>query len=180
MDDTYSDVYSDTYGGSLSTPDWVSVGVLTIDSPSVAAVLSGVRMVAVSDEAVTVRLVAAAIGDAFVTIERGMPFLSVHHGDSAQAVDIDRRVSMAGDSLVGSAAVGRVQEDAPAIRGLYRWVGAVDPVSVDAGAWSLTGSSVTLARFGTGVGTAQLLDSAASQHSQLGDASIPLIAIEES
>lgn len=179
VDDFYSDTYSDTYSGSTSTPVRVAVGALVIDSPSVSAVLERVEMVDRDDEAVTVRLVVPAIGDVFVTLERGERSVHVQHGDPRQPVDIDRRIRLTDSpSPVGSAVSARVEESTTT-SGFLRWVGSLDAVTADAGAFSVTASSVTTARFGAGVATSDLFDTPSSQHSQLGDSSVPVLVVEE-
>lgn len=179
VDDLYVDTYSDTYGGSTSTPVWAAAGSLVIDSPSVSAVLTRVEMVDRDDEAVTVRLVAPAIGDAFVTLERGERSVHVQHGDPRQPVDIDRRIRLTdAPSPIGTAVSTRVEEST-AIGGFLRWVASLDAATADAGAFSITASSVATARLGAGVATSALLDTPASQHAQLGDSSVPVLVVEE-
>lgn len=180
VDDFYVDTYSDTYSGSTSTPVWVPVGALVIDSPSVSAVLTRVEMVDRDDEAVTVRLVVPAIGDVFVTLERGERLVHIQHGDLRQPVDIDRRIRLTDSpSPVGSAFSTRVEESTSVVSGFLRWVGSLDAATADAGAFSVTASSVTTARFGAGVATSELFDTPSSQHSQLGDSSVPVLEVEE-
>jgi hypothetical protein len=72
-----------------------------------------------------------------------------------------------------------VEEVTSVYAGFFRWVGALDAVTPNAGAFSVTASSVTSARMGAGVATSELDDTAASQHSQLGDSSIPVLVVEE-
>ncbi len=172
--DVFVDVFHDLFGGSESAATWAAIGTLTIDSPSVSALLSGVQVASINPEAVTVRLVSPLMADAFVTLRRGEPFVRIHHGDTRAnpLVDIDRRVRFtASPSLVGSAVGPRVEEPAAVIAGVFRWVGAMDAATADAGAFSITASSTTSARFGAGAATSNLLDTPSSQHAQLGDAS---------
>lgn len=174
VDDVYDDVYDDLYGGSLSAKAWMVMGTITIDSPSVSAILTGVRLEAISDEALVLRLVVPAIGDAFVLLRRGEPMIRVQHGATRPStVAAERRIGWtASPSPVGTAAVGRIQEDTPSVVGLYRFVAGVDAVTVDAGGFSVATASVTTARFGAGVGNDILAAGPASLHGQLGDSSM--------
>lgn len=91
--DVYEDVYSDLYGGSIATPSWLGVGTITIDSLSVTVLLTAVRLVRISAESLTLRLVAPAMRDAFVTLRRGEPMIRIQHGSTRPPfVDTDRRV----------------------------------------------------------------------------------------
>lgn len=179
--DVYVDTYADLYGGGLSTPEWVAMGDLTIDSPSVAAVLTGVQLSAVSDESVTIRLVAPLIGDAWVTLERGMRHASIQHGRSrGKLVNTARRLRWtASPSLIGTASVGRVEEVSAATDGFLRFVASIDAVTTDAGAFSITASSVTTADMGAGIGTFASHDQPADLHAQLGDDSMPELVVYE-
>ncbi len=180
VDDFYVDTYSDTYSGSLSVANWLDAGQIVIDSPDVSAVLSRVEMVDRTDETVIVRLVAPAIGDVFVVLERGERMVHISHGDERQSVEIDRRIRLTDSpSPVGVASTTRVEEVTPALAGFPRWIGSLDAVTVNAGAFSLTAVDATSARFGAGIGTSELRDGPADQHSQLGDSSIPELVVEE-
>lgn len=176
---TYTDTYTDTYAGSTSAAAWVAMGTLTIDSPSVSALLTGVRIVHINAEAITIRLVSPLVADAYVTLRRGERMCRIHHGRTRPPfVDLDRRIRWTASPLpVGTAADGRVQEATPTIDGFPRFVAALDAVTTNAGAFSLTASSVVSARFGAGVGTWALRDQPADLHSQLGDASRPLLVV---
>jgi len=173
--DFYSDTYSDTYGGSYSTPAWFAMGTLIIDSPSVAASLIAVRLVRISPEVVTIRLVAPLVADAFVTLRRGERHCRVQHGSTrAPLVVTDRRVRWtASPALDGTAYLGRVEETAETILGFRRYVGAIDSAAANAGTFSVTAASVTSARFGAGVGTPVTRDRPHDLHRQLGDTSRP-------
>jgi hypothetical protein len=177
--DTYSDTYSDTYGGEYSTPAWFAMGTLTIDSPSVSALLTAVRIVRINPEALTIRLVAPLMADAFVTLKRGERHCHIQHGSTrSPLVTTTRRVHWtAAPSPVGTARTGRVEEVTPEIAGFPRYVGAIDPVTVDAGAFSLTTTAVTRARFGAGVATYATKDKTADLHRQLGNASRPRLVV---
>ncbi len=94
------------------------------------------------------------------------------------AEDGEIMLTEAGDAITGaSVAVTRVQEDAPEITGVYRWVGAIDTATASAGLFSITTPATTSARFGAGVGTSDLAGSPASLHAQLGDASRPVLVV---
>lgn len=177
--DYLSDILSDTLPGTTATPAWFAMGTLTIDSPSVSALLTGVRIAHVTAESVTLRLIAPAIGDAWVTLERGERQVHVQHGSTrAPLVDIDRRIRLTSSpSPVGTAALGRVEEMVPATEGFRRFVAAVDPVTANAGAFLLTAVSMTTARFGFGVGTGAIEDRPLDMHRQLRDSSRPLIVL---
>lgn len=180
IDDVYEDLYEDLYGGSMTLPTWFSVGTITVDSPSVAAVLTGVRLAQVSDEEVTIRLVAPLMTDAFITLRRGRRNVDIFHGDTraSSPANIDRRVRLtASPSPVGTASTGRVEEDAPVIDGFPRFVTALDPVTENAGAFSLTATADYSARFGAGVGTYAYRDRPADIHREMGDASLPLLVV---
>ena len=179
--DVYEDTYVDLYGGEIGTPEWLAMGTLTIDSPSVAALLTAVQMVRINPEAVTIRLVAPLMADAYVTLPRGWRAVRIQHGRTrSPLVDIDRRVRWtASPSPVGTAAGARVEEVSPAVGldGLHRFVACIDPATADAGAFSVTAPSVTTARFGAGIGTYADLDRANDMHHQLGDASRPRLVV---
>jgi hypothetical protein len=176
--DTYSDTYSDTYGGMIGTPEWLDAGSLVFDSPALTAVLADARLVLVDPEMVVLRLVVPLLADVFLTLRRGERMVRIQHGSTLPPlVDTDRRVRWT-PSPVGTAISGRVQEVTADIDAMYRWVGAVDPVTVSAGAFSVTASSVVTARMGAGIGTDELFDGPSSQHSQLGDASPAGIVVQ--
>ncbi len=183
INDFYTDTYTDTYGGDISTPAWFAVGTLTIDSPSVSALLTAVRLVRITPEAVTIRLVAPLIADAFVTLPRGWRSVRIRHGDSRLApIDIDRRIRWTHTpSPVGTATTGRVEENVSpaALTGMSRFVAAIDPVTTNAGAFSVTAASATTARFGAGVGMDTARDRPVDLHRQLGDASRPRLVVAQ-
>ncbi len=181
--DVYDDVYDDVYGGggSVSTPAWFALGTLTIDSPSVSALLTAVRLVAINPEAVIIRLVAPAIADAFVILQRGEPHVHIQHGDTRAdpLVSTPRRIALSGSpALLGVAtATHRVEEPAPPIDGLPRYVAGLDPVTPNAGAFSVTTAARTVARFGAGAGH-QLTGSWPDElNEQLGNDTWPQIVI---
>lgn len=182
--DTYSDTYEDTYGGSVSVPAWFAMGRITLDSPDASAVLTDVRMESINPDAVTLRLRAAAIADAFVTLRRGERMVRVQHGSTTHPAPIaaTRRIRWtASPSPVGTAFPGRVEEAsaAPGFDGLHRFVAALTPVSVDAGAFALASESTTTARLGAGIGVAGTLDRTLDLHRQLADATRVLEDVEE-
>lgn len=184
IDDFYVDTYVDLYGGAYSTPEWLDAGVVTIDSPDVAAVLTGVWLVDVNPEQVTIKLLAPLIGDAFVTLHRGWRSLRIHHGNESLAVpapvSVARRVRLTDSpSPVGTASSGRVEEVSAAIAGMYRFVASTDAVSTDAGQFSVTSSAVETADFGVGVGTASTRDRPFNLHQQLGSSARPLHLVRE-
>ncbi len=172
MGDVYEDTYTDTYGGSYSTPEWIAMGTVTIDSPSVAVLLTAVRPVRLDAEGVTIRLVAPLMRDAFVALRRGERMCRIQHGSSRPPfVDTDRRIRWtAAPSPVGTAAAGRVEEvtAAAGLDGMSRLVASIDPVTTNAGDFSVTAASVTTARFGAGVGGHATHDHPLDYHRQLG------------
>ncbi len=176
--DTYSDVYSDVYGGSTATPAWFALGTLTIDSPAVTALLTAVRLVDLTPEAVTIRLVAPAIGDAFVTLERGVPAVHIQHGSTrSPTVSTTRRIRWTGSpSPVGIAHTQRVEE-AGGTQGLTRFVAGIDAVTTNAGTFSVATAAVTSTRLGAGVGTYDDWSHASALHFQLGDTSRPVLVV---
>lgn len=184
VDDFYVDTYVDLYSGAYATPEWLDAGVVTIDSPSALVVLTGVRLVDVNPEKVTIKLLSPLINDAFVTLHRGWRSFRIQHGNDSLAVpapvSVTRRVRLTDSpSPVGTAAKGRVEEVSAAIAGMHRFVAATDAVTVDAGQFSLTSGSVVTADFGVGVGTANAQDRPFNLHKQLGDASRPFHLVRE-
>ncbi len=178
--DTYEDVYSDTYDGEIGTPAWFAMGTVTIDSPDVDAELTGVRLVRWNSEAVTIRLVAPAMADAYVTLRRGERQCRIQHGNTrSPRVDTDRRIGWTAAPAPGQgyASAGRVTELSPVIDGLARFVASIDPVITDAAAFSLTAASVNVGRFTAGVGTYARDDRAIDYHRQAGDASRPMMVV---
>lgn len=177
--DAYSDTYADAYEGDGSDGEWLAMGTVIMDSPIAVGLVTGVRLANVNPEAVTIGIAAAGIAGVFVTLRRGERHCRIQHGSTRPPmVDTDRRVRWTGSpSPVGSATVGRVEELSPAVDGLARYVGAIDPVTPNAAAFSVTASSVTVARFGAGVGTAAPRDRTGDLHAQLGDASRPRIVV---
>lgn len=184
VDDTYVDTYVDLYGGEYSTPEWIDAGVVTIDSPSLAVVLTGVRLVDVNPEKVTIKLLAPLMGDAFVTLHRGWRSARIQHGNDALAVpapvSVIRRVRLTDSpSPVGEESAGRVEERESAIVGMYRFVASTDAVTTDAGQFSVSSDAVETADFGVGVGTDAHFDWPSSLHRQLGSSARPLHLVRE-
>lgn len=177
--DTYHDTYHDTYGGSTSTPEWLDVGDVAVDSPG--GVLTAVRLESVSAHAIVVRLVVPATADAYLTLRRGERHVHVQHGSTrAPLVRTERRVRFA-TPPTGIARAGRVDEVAPAIDGFPRFVASLDRAAlVDAPGFGVSVANVTSARFGFGVGTYARSDRPVDLHRQLGDASrTSLVVVEE-
>lgn len=184
VDDVYVDTYDDLYGGAYSVPEWVDAGVVTIDSPDESVVLTGVRLVDVSGERVTIKLLAPLINDAFVTLHRGWRSFRIQHGNDSAAlpapVSIARRVTLtATPEPDGYAAAGRVEERYAVIGGMYRFVASTDTATADEGEFSVTSGAVVTADFGVGVGVAVSGDRPFQLHQQLGDASRPLHFVRE-
>ncbi len=184
VDDFYVDTYEDLYAGAYSEPEWMDAGEVVIDSPSFGTVLTGVRLVDVNPEKVTVKLLAPLINDAFVTLHRGWRSFRIQHGNDSLAVpapvSVIRRVRLIGTpSPVGTAKTGRVEEPSSVIAGMFRFVASTDPVTANAGAFSVTSSAATTVDFGVGVGTDKPRDRPIHLHQQLGDASRPLHLVRE-
>jgi hypothetical protein len=184
VDDFYVDTYVDLYGGAYSVPEWIDAGVVTIDAFALGVVLTGVRLVDVNPEKVTIKLLAPLIGDAFVTLHRGWRSFRIQHGNDSLAVPapvlVARRVRLTDSpSPVGTAATGRVEEVSAAIAGMHRFVASTDAVTANAGQFSLTSGSVVTADFGVGVGTTAVRDRPSHIHKQLGNASRPLHLVRE-
>lgn len=184
VDDFYVDTYVDTYDGAYSTPEWFDAGEVVIDSPSAPVVLTGVRLVDINAEKVTIKLLAPLINDAYLTLLRGWRSVLIQHGDDSTAVpapvSIARRVRLIDSpSPVGTAATGRVEETTAVVTGLYRFVAATVPVTANAGAFSVTSSAMVTAGFGAGVGTHAPFDRPLHLHQQLGNASRPLHLVRE-
>lgn len=184
VDDFYVDTYVDLYGGVELAGQWLDAGEVVIDSPSFGVVLTGVRLVDVNPEKVTIKLLAPLIGDAFVTLQRGWRSFRIQHGNESLAVPapvaVARRVRLTDSpSPVGTSSAGRVEETAAVLPTFLRFVAAVDTVTADAGAFSLTTPAVTSADFGAGVGTDNAHDRPFDLHRQLGDASRPVHLVRE-
>jgi hypothetical protein len=180
VDDVYNDTYHDLYSdGGYANPDWLDAFAVTIDSPSVSAVLTGVKLAHICDELVVIRLIVPAIADAYVRLRRGEPMIHIQHGETRPPLlDIDRRVALtASPSPAGTASTGRVEEASPLHDGAPRFVASIDAVTT--GAFSLTASSVVSARFGAGMGTYAPGTRPIDLHRQLGDASWPVLVVAE-
>lgn len=181
VEDLLSDILSDTLPGETGTPEWITVGTVTIDSPAVSAVLTGARIEWMNPESVTVRLVAPLIGNAFITLPRGWRSFRIDHGNGVPPfANIARRVRWTASlSPVGAAFPGRVEETVPEFDSFPRTVFSLDAVTANAGAFSLTTPAVTSARFGAGVGTYLTRDTPSWVHRQVGDASRSEIVFRE-
>lgn len=171
--DTFTSTFHTTWGGIMSDDGWEPLGTVTVDSPSVTALLTAVRLDWIDPERVTLRLVAPLMGDAFVTLRRGERMLRIAHGSRRAGVDIDRRVRLtASPSPTGSApASSRVAETGGTVGSWVRFVASLDTTTANTGAFSLTAPSVVVARFGIGAATSDALDTAADMHKQLRDSS---------
>jgi len=180
--DALSDTLSDTLPGSLSSTSWQSMGVITLDSPALSAVLTGVRIVRVTAEAITIRLRAPLMADAFVTLRRGFRAISVQHGSTRPPlVSTTRRIRWTDSpSPVGTATTGRVEETSPATDGFPRFVASHDLATANAGAFSMTTTATNHARFGAGIGTTNARDTTADLHAQLADNSRPELVLVSS
>ena len=178
INDFYTEEYEDTYGGETSVPEWLACGVLAIDSPAVSALLTAVQLVRINPEALTIRLVGPLMADAFVTLHRGRRHVDIQHGRTRSGGATTRRIRLTDTPApVGTAALGRVEEVSPAFDGFPRFVGSTDPVTTDAGAFSLTTASVITAEFSVGVGTYATLDKPVDLHRQSGNASRPRVVV---
>lgn len=173
IDDFFVDVYHDLYGGIADDNGWEALGTVTVDSPSVSALLTAVRLAHIDPERLTLRLVAPLMGDAYVTLRRGERMLRITHGNRRAGVDIDRRVRLIDSpSPVGAAvAPSLIEETGGAVGDWVRFVASLDATTANAGAFSLTASSVVSSRFGVGAGTSDTRDTPADMHKQLRDSS---------
>ncbi len=168
--DPISDVISDALVGSDATPAWQSMGTLTIDSPTVTALLTAVVIHDRTPESITLRLVVPVTADAYITLRRGERMLRIQHGSTRPPlVDTDRRIRWT-DTVnpVGTAyAFSRIQEDVPAIEGFPRVIGCRSVVIADAGLFKLTAASTPSATFLAGVATYEAKDQPADYLGQL-------------
>ncbi len=138
--------------------------------------LTGVRVERIGPGAITLRLIAPDMGDAFVQLRRGERMLRIQHGDGT--LEMDRSVSLAGAGA-GTVTPGRVEELSAYNGDLRRFVASIDDVTEDAGTFTLTAQDSTVARMAAGVATDELGDSASAMHGQLGDASRFLLCVED-
>jgi hypothetical protein len=179
--DYFVDTFLDTFGGitSTSAASWAVAGVLTIDSSTVTATLTQVRILRLDPEEVTVRLVVPAMADAFVTLRRGERHIRIQHGSlRLPRVSCRRRIAWTASSLTGVANPGRVEEAATGITGLHRFVASRGNITPNAGAFSLTTvTSGASAYFGAGAGTSVTRDTVADLHAQLSDATRPELVV---
>ena len=170
--DIYTDVYTDVYPGSYTAKEWTAMGTLTFDSSLLTALLTGVRLVQVDAESVTLRLLVPVIRDVFVTLRRGVPYLHVQHGSTRPPfVTTNRRMSWAGSGLTGAAGTGIVTETAPLTDGFSRFVLGRDTVTANAGAFSVTATASRSAELAAGVASAGEWTSIEHLRQQLGDSS---------
>lgn len=183
---TYDDttVYDDTtlYFDDIYEHAWTAMGSVVIDSASVSALLTAVRLVRITPEAVTIRLVAPLIADAFVTLRRGEPFVRIQHGSSrVPLVTTGRRIRWSAPLPTGVGHTGRVSEDTPAVNESPRFIAAVTAGGTASGpSFQVNIPSVTSASFVAGVGnTTQARTTPADLHAQAYDASSPRISVEE-
>lgn len=186
-DDYYTDYYQDFYPGTSTTTTstgtaavWTALGVLTIDSPVLSAVLTGARLVRVSPEAVTIRLVVPVIADVFITLRRGETMIRIQHGDTrGSTVLTTRRIRLtASPAPTGAALTGRVEESTAAIPGHRRFLAASDSASANASAFSIQSpAGYSYCRFGAGAASDATYDTTAHLHAQLSDASRPRLVV---
>lgn len=171
--DFLSDILSDTLPGSNNPPEWLFLGTLSFDSTSVATTLTRARIVRLSREVATVRLVAAAVGDIYLTLRRGELMGRAQHGTGrGMPQSVVRRIRWtASPTLTGTASTGRVSESTSAYTGAYRGVQrflvARQTVTASGSAFSLTTTTArVIADFGFGVATPARLNGVADQHGQ--------------
>ena len=178
IDDVFWDTFDDVFPGSYSGSEWSAMGTITLDSSLLTALLTGVQIVRLTPERVTIRLISPVMADAYVTLRRGEPMIRIQHGATrAPLVSTSRRVRWTDTGLTGSAGTGRVTETAPLTNNFARFVAATGSASSNAGAFSVTSTGVTSAGFGAGVGTAEYGTTVADLHGQLADASRPLLVV---
>ena len=157
-------------------PAWWPMGKVVIDATSVTALLTGVRLIRINPEAVTIRLVAPAIADVFVTLRRGERQVRIQHGSSrSPSIATKRRVAWASPVPAGVAYDNRAEETSAYIPGLFRFVTAL--VAMTSTSASVTSDTQTTAQFGAGVGTATATDRPVDYHAQLGDVSRPRLVV---
>lgn len=166
--DALSDTLSNTLEGSMTAGAWLTAGVITFDSPAVTATMTAAHLLHVTPNTATIRLVSAAMADAYLTLRRGERMVRIQHGATrSSTVTTTRRVRWAA-ATPGTATSGRVTETTPANAGYPRFLAALDAVTTDGAAFSMTTStSVRTGRFAAGVGTDQPLDTPADMHAQL-------------
>lgn len=170
VEDYFTDIFTDIFPGHTGTPEWLDLGSLVIDSSLLSALLTGVRLVRVTPEIVTIRLVSPVIADVIVSLRRGRRHVDIDHGDDQRRVPVstNRRVRWtASPSPTGTTFDGRVQEMVPVFDSFPRFLVSDDTVTANAGAFSLTAASSTSATFGAGVGTVDRLDRPHEIHGQL-------------
>lgn len=172
--DVYDDVYTDIYPGTYTAVAWTAQGTIILDSSLLTALLTSVRIVRITPAAVTLRLVAPVMADAFVTLKRGERMVHIQHGSTrAPRVSTSRRVRWVTGWTSSSATAGLVQETAPMTDGFACWVSGPLTATTSAPAFSVTAAGVTSAAFGAGIATADYLDTVADMVAQLGDATRP-------
>lgn len=177
--DLLSNILTDVLGGTMTAAEWVEMGTVTFDSPTVTALLTGVRLVRVTPERATVRLIAPAVADVFLTLRRGERMVRVQHGSRrGPTVDTDRRIRWTDSpSPTGTATSGRVTETTPVEDGMPRFLASLHPVTTDGAAFSMTALSTPSATFGAGVGTTAERDTPADMHAQLAGVTTQLIRV---
>lgn len=167
VDDFLSNTLSDTLEGTFSPSAWAAMGTVTIDSTAVTAVLTGARLVRVSPESATVRLVSSALRDIFITLRRGERMIRIQHGSTRPpTIFTARRVRWTG--VAGTTSSGRVVETTPALAGFPRTLLSLHNVTASGTSpMSLTTPSFRTAYFGAGVATSNSYESASDLHRQL-------------
>lgn len=177
--DVYTDVYTDIYPGSYTAKAWTAMGVLTLDSSLLTALLTGVQIVRSNDETITLRLVAPVIADVYVTLRRGETMLHIQHGSTrAPMVTTNRRISWAHTGLTGTSGTGHVKESAPLPSGFMRFVAGRSTVTANAGAFSVTAAGLASAELVAGVSpvSAEWM-TVADLRMQSGDTSRPRLVV---
>lgn len=156
---------------------WFAMGKVVIDATSVTALLTGMRLIRITPEAVTIRLVAPAIADAFVTLRRGERQLRIQHGSTrAPIVSLSRRVAWTSPVPVGAGFTSRAEETTAYVARLFRFLTATAATTY--ASFALTSSTAqNTAQFGAGVGTATDTDRPVDYHAQLGDVSRPTLVV---
>lgn len=150
--DVYTDVYTDIYPGTYTAKAWTAMGTLTLDSSLLTALLTGVQIVRINPEAITLRLIAPVIADVYVTLRRGETMLHIQHGSTrAPMVTTNRRISWAHTGLTGTSGTGHVKETAPLPSGFTRFVAGRATVTSNAGAFSVTAAGRSSAELVAGV-----------------------------
>jgi hypothetical protein len=177
--DVYTDVYTDVYPGDYTALEWRAMGVLTLDSSLLTALLTGVHLADITPESVTLRMVSPVMADAWVTLRRGETMLHIQHGSTrSPIVTTNRRIRWTDTGLTGSSATGIVTESAPLTDGFTRFVFGRDTVTSNAGAFSVTAASSSSADMVAGVASADEWMDVDHLRQQAGDTSRAAIFVK--